>query len=749
MNSALSRWKQFRFKIVFVFAVCAVVTGVAITHEGHAPLPTKGVEVDTEKGLVTLSPEAQKSLGVQTTPTEMRELEKKSLAYATVVTPWQQQYFVSSQLSGQIAALHVNSGDIIAPGQMLAEIVGPELENLQLELRNAINELDLSARQVERLGDLAREQAISGREFIDATTKNEQNKIAVQIATSKLMSLGLSESAIQGLSDPSRNGPPARLPLVSRIGGIVSHSDLAIGKVIAANEHLFEVNDISKLWIQIGVLENAFAQIRVGQRVEVEFTAFPGESVETVVALVGDYIDPVTHVGTVWAEISNPEDLHKFLPGMYGTARITTSPPGKFITVPISAMLGSGAERYVLVEVASTSKGHEYRRQNIVVAAENSESARIREGVLYPGDRVVTRGGHVLSSFFVLGSLRLSPEGINNVGLKIAPVVEQSVADVLSFDGIMDLPQGRVATISSPLPGTLSQLFVAPGQRVIAGQVIAEVAGLPMLDFQLEMLKSDREAQLLSGTLDRLKANGDAQIVTIRRLWETETARDSALNRRQTAWQSLISMGMIAEELEQVLKTGAPRETIPLRSPIEGTIVRFDKVLGASVTPDDPIFEVHDLSHVWVKGFLSEREAAKIRIGMKARIRVSSSPDFAAEGKIVKSTRMLGEENRTLIVWIELPNDEPQRLQRNLLTQIAAFVGESQTALAVPRSAIVREGTLSFVFVQREGGLLERRNVELGRADDRFVTIQAGLAIGEQVAVQGTPEIQTTFASVR
>ena len=741
--------KRFAINVSLAFFIAVFVTGVAITHEGHAPLPSKGVQLDLAKGLVTLSPEAQKSLGVQTTPTELRTLEQQCLAYATLVTPWQRQFFVSSQLSGRIANLYVNSGESVEAGQLLAEIASSELEGIQLEFRNAVNALDLSKRQHERLGGLARDQVIAGREFIEATTKFEQDKIAVQIAASKLTSLGFSDSTIQNLATATEGGHALYLALVSGVGGTVSHSDLSVGKVITANEHLFEINDVSKMWVEIGVLEHDFTRVKVGQPIEIGFTAFPNEPVAASVSVVGNFIDPTTHVATVWAEIENPPAEPKFLPGMYGTARITTSDSAKLLTIPSSSLLGSGAERYVLVEVAATAKGYEYRRQNVVVAAENSAIAQIRDGAIFPGDRVVSQGGHVLSSFFVLGSLRLSPEGISNVGLKIEPVSQQMVSDVISVDGIIDLPPGRVATISSQLTGTIRRVLVDRDQRVSAGQIIAEVGGLPLLDAQLELLRSDRETQLLIGTLQRFNSSGDSQLVATRRIWEAESARDAAANRRQSAWKSLIAMGMIASEVEQVLETGQPRETLPIRSPIDGLVVKFNKVLGESVTPDESIFEVHDLSHVWAKGFLSEKEAAKVRIGAEARVRLPSDSKFLATGRIVRSSRLFGEGNRTLMVWIEFDEPEEQGLRRNLLARIAAAVGEPESALAIPLSAVVREGTRDFVFVQKQDGLIERRNVVLGRSDDRFVAIQSGLNPGEMVAVQGIEELQTTYFSVR
>ena len=69
--------------------------------------------------------------------------------------------------------------------------------------------------------------------------------------------------------------------------------------------------------------------------------------------------------------------------------------------------------------------------------------------------------------------------------------------------------------------------------------------------------------------------------------------------------------------------------------------------------------------------------------------------------------------------------------------------------LAIPLSAVVRDGLRSFVFVQKADGTFDRRRIELGRADDRLVEVKSGLQRGESVATGGVPQIQTAFAAVR
>jgi membrane fusion protein, heavy metal efflux system len=732
--------------LVMVFGLLRVISG----HEGHAPLPTKGVEVDAERGLVTLSREAQAALALQLARAEPGKLRQTTLAYARVVTPWQQRYFVSSRLPGRISQLLVKSGEQVEAGQLLAEIASPDLEGLVLQLQSAANDLALTRRQYDLLVGLEREQIVNGREFIEIAARLEQQRLALETVVLKLRSLGIEAARVDELlAMPAGSSRELRLPIRAPLAGNVSHSDLAVGKVVVADEHLFEVNDLSKLWVEIEVLENDLPKIQRGQAVELELAAYPGLKLSTRVDVVGSEIDPRTHVARVWAELPEGEAGSRFLPGMHGVARIVVSPDRELLTLPAGALLGSGAERYVLVELASTKRGFEYRRQNVVVVAEDVLQAQVQVGSLVPGDRVVSRGGHVLSSFFVLGSLRLSPEGMRNVGLQTAAAGMQTVEEILTFNGVIDLPPGGMATVSSQVKGTLFRLLVDREQEVAAGQIVAEVAGMEAVDSQLDLLQTEREVAWLEATLQRLQAGGQTQVVAAKLLWEWESRLNAARNKRAAAERLLLTLGMSREELAEVLQRGEPRDSIPIRSPISGRVVRVNKTLGEGVGADESLLEVCDYRRVWAQGFLLEQEAGRVGTGLPARVKLVSRPEFLGLGQIVRSAQQIGEQDRTLSVWVEFGQPEGFVLQRNLLAELTATLSSSQSTLAVPRSALARDGIRNYVFVQKPDGLLERRMVMVGRADDRWVEVRGGLQAGEIVAVQGISELATTYAGVR
>ena len=742
--------KAIRFTLATCFALAAFfATGSqSIAHEGHAPLPTKGAEVDVEKGGVILSADAQKSLGVETGELTLQTIEQTVLAYATVSLDWQRHRFVTTPIAGKISRLYVKPGQQVAQGEKLADIESTELTNLQVELLDAQNRAELSTRTWARMESLVKEQVVAGRELAEALAAHRENEAAVEIATSKLERLRLSSQKIQEILQTKE--PVGSLPILSPLDGIAIHTDLALGKVVAPTEHLFEVMDLSSVAVRIDVLESDLGKIELDQSVRLSVTAFPDEFFHGTVSIKEAYIDPDTHLGRVWLTLLNAsEPSRRLLPGMYGQAEITISSADKKLTVPKKALLTNGTEWFVLVEEAATARGSQYRKQNIAIGFTDSDVAEICAGDVFPGDRVVTTGGHQMSNFFLQGVLRLSPEARKNLAVLVAPAEVRYVDDVLEVDGAIDLPPEQRAVAASQLPGTIENILVERGQTVRAGDVIAEIASLESLEVQYELLQASLQLGLIDETLDRLRQFSDNQIIARKRLLELESQYEATLYRRDSARQRLLTLGLTSEQVERLLANKELVHLLPVRAPIDGVIVRFDKSLGQVIQADEPMFEMHDLSRIVVRAHLGERDIGKAPVGATARVRVVAEPEFLAEGKVVRGGSTFGEDNRTASVWIELAGEIDATLYHDMLARVTLAVKNVKPVLAVPTSTVINEGTRSFVFVEDATGLLTRRAVKTGRADDRFVEIVSGLEAGEKVAIEGATNLQTAYASLR
>jgi RND family efflux transporter MFP subunit len=732
---------------VALLSLVTVVVTCVLAHEGHTPLPTKGIQFDMEKGLIVLSPEARKALDVRTADVMSQPVEEKLLAYVTLAAPWQRHAFASSLLPGRIVELMARPGQVVRAGQPLATVESFELESLQLELLNAQTEVELSAKVLEQVEPSVRSGAVPERVLVEAQSKHRQNTNRLDVAKSKWSSLGLSAAELSSLLIRGRPAIVKTLPVRSLVEGTVIHADVSIGKIVEAGEHLFEVVDLAAVWGQIGVLEKDMYRVGPGQRVELTFSAYPQEVFPATVQIVGGAIDPRTHLNTVWVELANPDRLHpRLMPGMTGQAEFIVDSRPAARTLPTTAVHGDGVVRYVLVEEASANNSLQLIRRNVVVGRESENRVEIVGGDLFPGDRVVTQGGHELAAYFVPGVLRLSPEASRNIGLKIEPLQHRMIDSVLEVNGAVDLPPDKRAIASSRLSGTLSTILVDRGQAVRAGQLIAKIVSLELQDQQLELIKAHLEAQLLEETVTRLKTSA---AISARQILEVESQLAAARNRRESLRRNLLAVGLTSDVIDRIPTDREFRIALPILAPCDGFVVQFDKVLGQSIKAGEPLFAIHDISKAMIQGFVSERDLAHVRIDQKARVRLVADPTSVIEGRVVRSSRVFEIDSRTLSVWIEPTSIVARPLRHGQLATITLVRASSESLLAVPHSAIVAEGTRSFVFVRNADGILERKPIQPGREDDRYVEIIEGIQKGDMVAVTGATQLQTAFAGLR
>ena len=248
-------------------------------------------------------------------------------------------------------------------------------------------------------------------------------------------------------------------------------------------------------------------------------------------------------------------------------------------------------------------------------------------------------------------------------------------------------------------------------------------------------------------TYGRLKASGDS--TPRRKLLEQEALVSAGRQRRDTLRRRLGVAGLADDRIAAVLKSGVVAEAVPVRSPIDGVVVGFDRTLGQAVKAEEPLFAVHDLTRPVVQGYVSERDLGRVRVGLRVRVRVSGDLALVADGTVARSGRVFGPDSRTLSVWVELDRPPARPLRHNQLARRTLVLGQPRPVPAVPRSAVVSEGSRAYAFVRRPDGAFDRLPVELGRADDRFVEVTRGLTPGDPVAVRGTAELQTAYAGIK
>jgi RND family efflux transporter MFP subunit len=727
-----------------VAALLTVAVGWLLAHEGHVALPARGAKVDAARGHLILTAESRDALDVGTVEIARQPLPRTLLASLNLESPWGRHAFASSRLAGKIVKLAVQPGQTVTAGQVLAEVASQELETFQGEVLNLANDEQLARKRVEGLERAS--DVVPDQNILDARTALQQAKNAMLLARAKWRALRLEEKTLDDLLASGGKERVATLPVRSPIAGTVIHADLNVGKVADPGEHLFEVVDLARVWARLGILERDSERVQAGQEVAVQLTAYPGETFRTRVAMRSPMLDAGTHLLSAWAELENASEP-RFLPGMSGQARVLLPPREKTWTIPAAALIDDGVEQYVLVEEARTAAVSEYRKRPVVFLARVGDKVEVQSPDLLPGDRVVSRGAHELGSFFIPGVVRPGREAIANWGLVTAPVTAAGVEDVVEVEGHVEILPDRRAVASAQLSGNILRLGVERGVSVAAGDLVAEVVSQEFLTLQLDLLRESLALQLTEQQYQRQQQL--TGVVPQRRLVELEAARIAGRNRVDSLRNRLRAVGLSPEQLTALVEKQQVVEALPVRAPIAGTVVDFPRVLGQVIRPDEPLVEIHDLSRAQVIGFVTERDVARVHVGQAGRVRLTSDPGTILPAKVVRSSRVFRESDQTLAIWVRAEPPPGLVLRHRQMARLTLTIATHPATLAVPLPAVVREGTRTFVFVRSEDGAFDRREVTLGRGDDRVAEVLSGLRRGEIIAVAGVAGLRTAHASVR
>ncbi|MDR3631168.1 MAG: efflux RND transporter periplasmic adaptor subunit [Desulfocapsaceae bacterium] len=307
------------------------------------------------------------------------------------------------------------------------------------------------------------------------------------------------------------------------------------------------------------------------------------------------------------------------------------------------------------------------------------------------------------------------------IGVKIIALSQQPMETVIRTVGRVDYDERGLATINTRFEGWIEKLFVnVTGSVVKKGQPLAEIYSPELYATQLEFINALRMAgneKTTTGTADTL---------------QTMLAKDSQYI-VEAAKQRLLLWDISESQIKTIAKTGKPIRTLSIESPVNGAVIQKNVVLGMRVMPGDKMFDIADLSTVWVVADLYESQMAQVGIGQKVSISFDNFP-----GKVIASTidfvaPVLTGETRTVRVRCTIPNADGQLKPQMFATmEIRIDLGEK---LAVPDDAVIDTGTRKIVYVDRGEGLFEPREVLTGIKSGGLTELTQGVKVGEKVAI--------------
>jgi Cu(I)/Ag(I) efflux system membrane fusion protein len=296
----------------------------------------------------------------------------------------------------------------------------------------------------------------------------------------------------------------------------------------------------------------------------------------------------------------------------------------------------------------------------------------------------------------------LAPASTRVIGVQTAEVRKRPLVRTLRISGMIGEDESRHGVICAPVEGRLDALAMNhDGQQITRRQPLATVFSRTLL-----AAAADYKSALAEGgaMLDEAKLK-------------------------------LERSGLVWEQIKAIPDRQPDDKYFGILAPLSGTIVKSYVAEGQYVREGEKLFEIADFTKMWFHFAAAESDLPFIRVGQVVSLRSGSLPGETLQARIAFISPNRDAATAAARVRVVLENPE-RRIQNNTFAAGTIEI-EAPEVLAVARTAVLWPGAAPRVYVEKQTGTYEPRNVRLGRAGDADWEVLAGLSEGERVVTSG------------
>ena len=321
-------------------------------------IPLEAGNEDIDPDAISMSESAMIIAGISTYKVGNTDGMKEIALNGKIEVNEKTLYSQSSHIPGRIERILVSFvGEYVNKGQVVAYIYSPELASAQQELIEAYSVKDIQPQLFESVKMKLKNWKVS-----DATIN-------------KIVSTGKKQD---------------QFPIYADVSGYIVKKNVELGDYLQKGQTLYEVADLSKVWVRFEIYESDMGWIKKGNTVNYTVASFPGESFSGTIDFIDPFINPTTRVAKARVEVAN-KGL-KFKPEMFVSGTIKTKIDRKeaSISVPKTAVMWTGKRSIVYIKNESEN-GISFKLREVTLGPLLGNDYIIEEG-LEIGEEIVANG---------------------------------------------------------------------------------------------------------------------------------------------------------------------------------------------------------------------------------------------------------------------------------------------------------------------------------------------------------------------
>ncbi len=316
-------------------------------------------------------------------------------------------------------------------------------------------------------------------------------------------------------------------------------------------------------------------------------------------------------------------------------------------------------------------------------------------------------------------TITVDPTVVQNMGVRTASIEQRNLVREIRAPGRVAYDETKLAHIHTKFDGYIEEAYVAAtGQRVKKGEPLVAIYSPELVSTQEEYLQAYRGYQ-------NVQASGNEYKVT--------QARDllASAERRLEFWD------ISEDQITRLKESGTVTKTMVLRSPFNGVVIEKKAVDGMRMQPGMKLYEIADLSTVWVEADIYEYELPWVKEGQPVEMNLSYMPGKTLEGYVDYIYPYLDDKTRTIKVRSVFAN-ENYALKPGMYSNVRIMSEIGKEVLSIPEESVIWSGERTLIFVSLGDGRFAPRDVKLGAlSGDGYYEVLSGTQPGETVVTSG------------
>lgn len=319
----------------------------------------------------------------------------------------------------------------------------------------------------------------------------------------------------------------------------------------------------------------------------------------------------------------------------------------------------------------------------------------------------------------------------------------------VNFRGELEYDNNLLRTVTSPVLGVVATMNVRVGDSVKAGQLLAVLESRELAGTALELQKLSSELGLAQKKYEREELLSSKKIGTAESLQNAKQAYDSLLLENKRLRGQLRIMGVSVGEIDKVENgqdSAALFGRLSLTAPVNGRITKVFTTIGGAIGEYQPVAEIADISKLRIKAFVGEKDIMSLLENAKANnisgyLRVGAFKDIKFDVKFVGVDSEVSRGTRLLGVNLEVNNPD-ELLRPVMFAQGELFLGATEEYLLLPASAVFKDDSKNYVFVEHEDMFL-MREVSVDYNYSEYALVKSGIKEGDKYVVEGSFLLQS------